>query len=73
MVYKTEFAEEILALIALARARMKMSQEELSEAVGQNKQYLSNHKTRGTLTQMPVKTLLMLAAYAGRDITVTRA
>lgn len=63
--------EDILALIARARDRTKLTQKQLSKRLGYSEQYLQALKSRGTLTSMPVRTLLLLAALAGQDITVT--
>lgn len=64
----TRLEYSIVEMIAGATARTGWTQEELSENLGYDSQYLKNAKVRKRLAAIPAGALLKLAAMAGREM-----
>ena len=58
----------IAEVIAAVKLRTGWTEEQISQNIGYNPQYLKSLKTRGKLRRMPAEKLQILAVMAGREI-----
>ena len=58
----------IAEVIAAAKLRTGWTEEQISQNIGYNPQYLKSLKTRGKLRKIPTDKLQILAVMAGREI-----
>ncbi len=60
----------IAEVIAAAKLRTGWTEEQISQNIGYNPQYLKSLKTRGKLRKIPTDKLQILAVMAGREIRI---
>lgn len=63
----------IAEVIAAAKLRTGWTEEQISQNIGYNPQYLKSLKTTGKLRRMPADKLQILAVMAGREIRFVEA
>ena len=69
---KQDWEKELKILIYSAQVRSGKSKEELSEALGYNKQYIARKASDGDFSSMPFEAVALIAAAAGYDLILTR-